>query len=232
MKFPQDKKKRMQIFACVGIFVLAGLYGIFQYVVMPLVKSFDSCKNEIVELRKQIADADKETKKIRGLKKESADTRARLREVDAKYVLKSEFANIRNFEIGAREKADGAFKEAGIKMGPADSVGADGEQTYGRGGAFQAFVISIGVRPGMEDPLKGYAGLTNLLMAFEGRNPYATVTDLSIDAVNEKPGVQSVSFRVRWPVWAQPDIVTNFAIRADDDQEDVPPSADGGARGT
>jgi hypothetical protein len=215
MKWPEDKKERMQWLVMIGIGTVVVLYVAVQFGIMPILKSKKAKLARIEELKVEIANAEKEIKQRTKDEAENKEVLQKIMDISEKYVLKPVLGL--NYKITAGEVIEPVAKKQGLKIDSLRQVAIGVEASQSSLKAFTArTVLSC-----------GYNDLVKLIREIEASNPFLSVIAVTVTSQGpESPEKHLVTFDVEWPVWAD----TEMPAKLSKQLKDPPKSQEAGAK--
>jgi hypothetical protein len=216
MKISIAKKDRLKVYVLVGIGVGAAIYVLVQLVNFAIGK-YRAVQVEIETTQKALDEAETTLDRLLQVREQNKEAKAELRRIDRENIVKADFGKY-IYEVKPMVQDDAIKHDVEI-----DRV--TGVQGY--------LHIPTPKRSGAESILRGYrvivtgrAAYEDLIALFEeieDGNPLVTVSSVQITA---RPGkgneeTHSVMFKVRYPIWENPGIWTNFVedVMTEDDKE-------------
>ncbi len=201
MKLPAGKRERLQIFILGAIVAVGVIFGLFQ-IILKLSKSQKDTRGQISALEEKFTKANDEIEKARGIQRKSADVKAAIRKFSESYVLKAQFGN---YFLNVQDFLRRLAVEEGIDDPQISEIGQltlPARDTKTRR-VFRIYSVQL-------SGFGGYEDVVDLIGAIETNNPYVFVSGIAISEQGGDSERHSIGFRVQWPIWENPDIVTNF----------------------
>jgi len=217
MKLPEDKKERTKVLVLIGMGVVFAIGLILKAPVVGILPVMDSKKiklAKIEQLKKDIADANKEIKQHDKDKVENLAILQKIVNESAKFVLKPVLGN---YKISASEVIEPIAKKYNLKLEQLKQIGVTSE-------AAQSSLRAFSARASF---LCGYDDLEMIIKEIEMCNPFLSILNISITAQGiESREKHMVSFDVQWPVWAETDMPGKLAQQL----KDLDKTAESGAK--
>ena len=201
MKLPLGKKERLQILAIALIVVIGAIWAAVQFVVLPMSKSRREAKLKIGEYEQKLKEGDAEIGSATGADEDARSIKATLREIDEEYVLKPEYDN---YMIRAQACVDRIMADCGVSIDSLNMVGKQDMPPPKKGSkpAMSAFVVEVTAKA-------SYEALIKLLERIDNESPYFLMSSPKMSG-GADPLVHTVTFRLHWPIWNDPKIVSSF----------------------
>jgi len=214
MKLPEDKKERAKWLTMIFLGVALVLVGFYFGVINPLLSSKGKMKNEIAELKKKIADADKKISIMEREKVESVTVLAEIKTASSKYVLPPV---VDNYLLSARPRVEEHSNRLRLNIEPVRAVGSSEIIPAASSPALMAYSARVSLVCGLHD-------LVRLLHSIETGNPYIAVINISITGQPKVDKVNHlVTFDVQWPVWVDQELPVKIeaALKASGANADI-----------
>ena len=194
MKLPADKKERMKVLILIAIGTLGVLYAIIQMGIRPFLKSRKDMETKIVELREEIEKAEKEIRRVAGVRDQNYEVLKKLNEISDKYMLEAHLGI--EFDIPASDLLDRLAKQASLPRAAYQKtriIGFPAMTPVGQQNDADLYVAQYNLEC-------GYNELVHFLKVVEDHNPYAHVNNITIGATDNVTN-STVSFQVQLPKW-------------------------------
>jgi hypothetical protein len=197
MKWPTDKKSRIQIMAVIAIGCIAAVYGGIVGVMRPLSKVKDERALRIEDIQEKLRKARLAVDHMAADETANSNTLHRIIDIAQRRNLVLHDI-LGNYLLGATPAIEKQADRAGVKVGSVEEAGmrlmpaAPGRKATP---AFKAYTARVALQCRTHE-------LVRLLSQIETNNTYLCVTSLAINAQPDKPDSHSVTMEIQWPVWA------------------------------
>jgi hypothetical protein len=199
MKLPDDPKEKIKILILIAIGAVAVLYTLIAVVVKPLMTRKAGNNEAIETLQNELTDAQRDLNRMWQGRDYNTKVLQSLVELSNRkdYLL---HPRLGNYELGAREYVETAARDVGVELEAVREIGLmqlPQDPAIKDPRALQTYNLRVSMQAGLPD-------LIALLTAIETRNPYLSVSGISIDARPTDPARHQIAFELQWPVWTDP----------------------------
>lgn len=193
MKMPDTKKERMLMFALIGVVVVVLLVVAVLWGLLPLLDTRRSLEASLESRREQMKKAKRELDYAPSLQKSFDEIVARTEKIRAENILRPILGS---YLVGVSEQIESEARASMVRIEEIREVGvvnipqkgkAPSEQT------FKSFVVQVNGEG-------TYAALCRFLQRMEDRNPYFSVSEVTITGQSDSPELQRLSARMEWPI--------------------------------
>lgn len=193
MKMPATKKERMLLFALIGVVVVvlavvAVLWGLF-----PLLDTRRSLEASLESRREQMKKAKRELDYAPSLQKSFDEIVSRTEKIRAENILRPILGS---YLVGVSEQIESEARVTGVRIEEIREVGVVNIPQKGKDVAsqtFKSFVVQVNGEG-------TYGSLCRFLQRMEDRNPYFSLSEISITGQSDNPELQRLSARMEWPI--------------------------------
>ena len=193
MKMPATKKERMLLFALIGVVVVvlavvAVLWGLF-----PLLDTRRSLEASLESRREQMKKAKRELDYAPSLQKSFDEIVSRTEKIRAENILRPILGS---YLVGVSEQIEYEARVTGVRIEEIREVGVVNIPQKGKDVAsqtFKSFVVQVNGEG-------TYGSLCRFLQRMEDRNPYFSLSEISITGQSDNPELQRLSARMEWPI--------------------------------
>ena len=194
MNWADISKEKKQALILIGMWVLGGVFALYQFVLMPFIRSRGASSTELDDLRTKIQKAEVAMEGDSRLRREYAEMTGELLEAADRYIVP-----IENPLSWVTEKVYSTARGVGVDIQTvmdmmSSSPGWD--QLVKSERTFRPYAVRI-VTEG------GYADVRRFVDALEKGNPYLYVSGISVVAQDQQVTRHSVSLTVEWPMWGR-----------------------------
>ncbi len=195
MKLPTNSRERAQALTLLGLGALAVLYAVVQLGIMPVLRSNREARVLLQNLREKTRKARIELATQHETRMQHDQITAEIEALSEQFVLKPVLGS---YDLGAREMIENAVKDTGFQV--ASLVETSFQEMPPKKTqtpyAFRGYGMQV-------RGTASYHDLILVLRRIETRNPFLTITELTISPQAEDPERHRVAFQVVWPVRAE-----------------------------
>jgi len=188
------KKEQKQAVLLVGMWLLGGLFALYQFVLVPFMKDRGKSVGELDKLQNQILKAQIAMDGEAKIRHEFQDTTEQIQRVTNEHIVP-----MGNPLTWVTERVYNSARMVGVDI---QSVGEIKQKTPMWEALIKADRVfkPYTVRIVMEC---GYSELLAMISALELSNPYVTVTGVIVTAQDQFPTRHLISLVVEWPIWGK-----------------------------
>jgi len=205
------KKEQKQVLLLAVMWIFGGLFALYQFVLVPFLRSHGDSSGELEELQSQIVKAQVAMDSEAKVHKEFDEITKALRASVNQYVVPKE-----NSLSWATEKIYESARIAGVdvrSVSDVSQVSAEWKKALEAGRVFKPYGVRI-------EAESTYAELLSLIGALEMKNPFVVITGITVMAQDQNPLRPKVSLLVEWPIWGC-DVDLEVARLKDNPREEV-----------
>jgi len=188
------KKEQRQALVLVVMWVIGGVFALYQFVLVPYFRTRGESSGEIEELQSQIIKAQVAMDDEAKVHAEFDEITGKLKASVGQYIVPVE-----NPLSWATEKIYESARIVGVDVQSVSDVSqiSMGWKKLVEGGrAFRPYIVRI-------EAESTYAELLSLIGALEMKNPFVVITGLTMTAQDQDPVRHKVSLVVEWPMWGR-----------------------------
>lgn len=193
MKLPESNKDRMVFFALIGVVALVVLYVAVQYGVRPILDSKGKLEASKVERKEKLKRAMRELDYAPGIRKEYDEISLQIATLKQENVYRPILGS---YLVGVSEQIDAAARSAGVRIEDTREVGVIDLPFKAKDTAlkeFKLFAVQVSA-------YGSYQAITRFLQFMEVRNPFFSITDMTLSGQADQPEEQRLSVRMEWPI--------------------------------
>jgi len=198
VKLPDDPKERKKLYLAMIFGACAVLYGIYAGVVTPMRNSEAATHEAIAELERQISTAEKLIKRVELMR---VNDRKVVREI-AETAIHTENLIVptlgNNYVIPSGRIIDGLADRCELDLDARRQIGLS-KVTQRPGNttkdAFRSYTVGVKLSTGLY-PLLAF------MRELETGNPYACISDITINARPGTPEEHDIDLAIQWPTWS------------------------------
>jgi hypothetical protein len=199
MKLPENRKERIQIFALIGIGVVAVLYAVVQLALAPLMASRQKMRDTLADQKAKMETAQRELKYAPGVQRDYDAVVRQLETIRSENVLRPILGS---YLVGVTEQVEAAARGNGLRVdevkeiGIMDLPGKAKDTPQFR--PFKAYAVLVNAQG-------SYEAIWQFLKAMEGRNAFLCVTELQVSGQGESVARHRIAVRMEWPIESVPE---------------------------
>ncbi len=194
MNWADISKEKKQALILIGMWVLGGVFALYQFVLMPFIRSRGASSTELDDLKTKIQKAEVAMEGDSRLRREYAEMTGKLLEASDRYIVP-----IENPLSWVTEKVYSTARGVGVDIQTVMemmSASPGWDQLVKSERTFRPYAVRI-VTEG------SYADVRRFIDALEKGNPYLYVSGISIVSQDQQVTRHSVSLTVEWPMWGR-----------------------------
>lgn len=193
MKLPESKKDRMVFFALIGVVTLVVIYAVIQFGLLPVLDSKRKLEVSKVERQEKLRRARLELDYAPGIQKEYDEVSARIDTIKRENVYRPILGS---YLVGVSEQIESAARSAGVRIDETREVGVIDLPYKAKDTSLKAFKLFAA----HVNAYGSYQSITRFLLQMEERNPFFSITDMTLSGQPDQPEEQRLSVRMEWPI--------------------------------
>lgn len=193
MKLPESKKDRMVFFALIGVVAIAVIFVAIQWGLLPVLDSKRNLETTLIERQEKLKKARRELDYAPGIQKDYDDVTAQIEKIKRENVFRPILGS---YLVGVSEQIESAAQATGVKIEETREIGVVDIPRKAKDTAlkeFKLFAVQVSA-------YGTYEAITRFLLQMEERNPFFSITDMTITGQPDKPEEQRMSVRMEWPI--------------------------------
>ncbi|MCK5850942.1 MAG: hypothetical protein KAH23_08505 [Kiritimatiellae bacterium] len=199
MKLPDDKAERTKILMLGGIGVVATIYVLVQYAIIPLNKSNKINTQRITEITGILEQSERDVAMLTKNSGRNIKALEKIVRISKNHVLHPSLGG--NYSLNAATTLEDIERKSKMELGASGaSVSAN---IPGASIPAGSDLKSYSVRLSFSGSLKE---LTDTLNTIKKINPYLGIKNLTISAVGKTPEKHAASFTLSWLIWRKPEM--------------------------
>ncbi len=193
MKLPESKKDRIIFFALIGVVSVVVVYGTIQWGLLPLLDSKKKLETKLDEREDKLKKARRELDYAPGFQKDYDDVTAQIETIKRENIFRPILGS---YLVGVNEQIESSARATGVKIDETREIGVvdipgKAKDTSLKG--FKLFAVHVGGHG-------SYQAITRFLLQMEERNPFFSITDMTLSGQPDNPEEQRVSVQMEWPI--------------------------------
>lgn len=193
MKLPESKKDRMVFFALIGVVTLVVIYVALQFGLLPVLDTKRKLQASLVERQDKLKKARRELDYAPGIQKEYDEVSARIETVKRDNVYRPILGS---YLVGVSEQIESAARSAGVRIEETREIGVVDLPYKARDTSLKEFKLFAA----QVNAYGSYQAITRFIQQMEARNPFFSITDITVSGLADQPEEQRLSVRMEWPI--------------------------------
>lgn len=194
MNWATLKKEQKQAVVLVAMWVLGGVFAVYQFVLVPFLRDRGKSVGELEELQVQIQKAEVAMDGQSKVRAEYAEATKHLQEATEKYIVPLE-----NPLSWVTEKVYMHTRRVGVDVQSVAEISGTAplwKQLTKRQRFFRPYAVRI-------TTFCSYAQLIQIVRSLEESNPFLCVSEINVAGAGHSPMQHSVNVVVEWPMWGR-----------------------------
>jgi len=191
-------KEQKQALFLIVLLVIAGVYALYRFVLMPTLGTFKDSGNEAEELETKLARADAAVSQQKKIRADLLRSTEEMTELNEKYLPPLgnalSWATERIYRDARRVGVDVASVSPSAMTSVPWERDMPGKKKQKQTRVFVPFGVRISAKC-------GYFDLVRFIELMEQNNPYVCVDSLVVSVQTQDPQVHDVSMTLQWPIW-------------------------------
>ncbi|MEI6563272.1 MAG: hypothetical protein WCO42_03070 [bacterium] len=193
MNIPDKKKERIIFFSLIGVVGAVVIYVAITWGLLPLLESKKTLESTLTDRQEKLKKARRELDYALGIQRDYDEVMAKIGKINNDNIFRPILGS---YLVGVSEQIEAAARATGVKVEDTREVGVVDIPLKAKDSslkAYKAFAVQVG-------GYGSYQAITRFILQMEERNPFFSVTDMTISGQPDNPEQQRLSVRMEWPI--------------------------------
>lgn len=193
MKMPATRKDKILMFAGIGAGVVVVLIAGIMFGIVPLLDARRAMESTISEIGEKLKKAERELDYAPAIQSEHDDVVGQMVKIRAENILRPILGS---YLVGVTEQIETVARATRMRVEDVREVGVVNIPGKGKNASlqtFKSFVVHVNAEG-------GYEAIVQFLKQMEERNPFFSVSEITINSQQDNPMLHRLAVRMEWPI--------------------------------